>query len=426
LVAVVSGVAGLSAFEAHVINVTAKIENALNVSTYELTFGTVFPQEALEQKFDVYLSESFLAEDRVDDVEYVLRQRPKCANDPVDPTEFSQVVEDGQGNFVGCANPEHEILPLLCPYLSKSEITGDGTAQENDGEEILAFHGPIVDWTLADTFDWQTGGQLVKAAGDELDTWLIDLKVPCFGNNCAQDWESFVLGVNASAAPAAYVQPIENESKTFGCDLWVEVFNVSLPNGGIPCDEDIDLMLVLDRSGSIDSSELATLKTAAKAFVDALVPSADGVHIGMVSFSSAATLDQELTGVGQDVKDKIDLLSSGGLTNLEDALLDAAAELASVRDRDDSTVPDFIVLITDGAPTTSNMGGDHAANATAAATAAKAAGIEIFVVGVGTTGSTATYLETSIASTDPPEHYFDAADFDDLEAILQGLTECPA
>jgi Mg-chelatase subunit ChlD len=177
---------------------------------------------------------------------------------------------------------------------------------------------------------------------------------------------------------------------------------------------------------------LATLKTAANAFVDALAPSADGVHIGVVSFSTSATLDQELTGVEADIEAAINALASGGLTNLEDALLDAAAELASVRDRDDSIVPDLIVLITDGAPTTSNSHAgepqddpDHATDAAAAATAAKAAGIEIFVVGVGTTGATATYLEGSIASTDPPEHYFDVATFGELEVILEALVECP-
>ena len=61
VVVVVAGAAGFSAFEAHVINVTARIENALTVPLERagLNFGTVFPQEALDQNFDVTLSESF-------------------------------------------------------------------------------------------------------------------------------------------------------------------------------------------------------------------------------------------------------------------------------------------------------------------------------------------------------------------------------
>ena len=57
-----------------------------------------------------------------------------------------------------------------------------------------------------------------------------------------------------------------------------------------------------------------------------------------------------------------------------------------------------------------------------AATAAKNAGITIFVVGVGTDSGTALFLANSIATD--PAHYFDAADFDDLQAILESLTTC--
>ena len=70
----------------------------------------------------------------------------------------------------------------------------------------------------------------------------------------------------------------------------------------------------------------------------------------------------------------------------------------------------------------STAGGDHAANAAAAAAAAKLAGIEIYVVGVGTTPGTSDYLKLYIATD--AAHYFDAADFDDLEAILSGIASC--
>src|SRR3989338_7739963 len=49
-----------AAFEAHVINVTAQIENALNVPLKALDFGTVFPQEKLDLSFDVSLSDAFI------------------------------------------------------------------------------------------------------------------------------------------------------------------------------------------------------------------------------------------------------------------------------------------------------------------------------------------------------------------------------
>ncbi len=45
LVMVLSGVAMVSAYEAHLINVTAHVENALEVDTTPIDFGTVFPEE---------------------------------------------------------------------------------------------------------------------------------------------------------------------------------------------------------------------------------------------------------------------------------------------------------------------------------------------------------------------------------------------
>src|SRR3989344_5533173 len=83
-----------AAFEAHVINVTAKIENALNVPLQYLDFGTVFPQEKLEKPVTITLSQSFVAEGRVDDVEYFIRQKPKCAITTAGGTAYDQTIID--------------------------------------------------------------------------------------------------------------------------------------------------------------------------------------------------------------------------------------------------------------------------------------------------------------------------------------------
>src|SRR3989344_6121724 len=134
LVAVAGGVAGLSAFEAHVINVTAKIKNALRVPTDSIDFGTVFPQEQLDQTFDVTLSQSFLDEDRVDDVEYAIRQKPKCGvttdngQTLVGPTATGHVsLGPVDEVIIDCGNPPRSLetgetwggLPSLCEYISK-------------------------------------------------------------------------------------------------------------------------------------------------------------------------------------------------------------------------------------------------------------------------------------------------------------------
>lgn len=250
-----------AAFEAHVINVTATIENALNVSAKFLDFGTVFPQEKLEKPVDIMLSRSFIEEDRVDDVEYFIRQKPKCAitwnngtaydatigpdgthiytatghikfgNDP------STTVEEGPDHvYIDCGRAPRELktqpletwgpLPNLCPYLSKhSEIVGRDPLKYEDGS-LASFHKPWI--ASGNTISWtDVFGKLEKSADDKKDTWMIDLAVPCFGGYCAQDWADFVHGVNPTANPDDYDQDIADEHKVFGCDLWVEVTEVS-------------------------------------------------------------------------------------------------------------------------------------------------------------------------------------------------------
>jgi hypothetical protein len=58
IVLVASGVAAVSAYEAHVINVKAHVENALSVNTSDVNFGTVFPEEWIVNHREVKLSES--------------------------------------------------------------------------------------------------------------------------------------------------------------------------------------------------------------------------------------------------------------------------------------------------------------------------------------------------------------------------------
>jgi hypothetical protein len=81
LVMVASGVAAVSAYEAHVVNITAKVENALILqhgtttdadAPLKLELGTVFPQEWIKEHIQISLSDSFKNEDDVDNLTYEL------------------------------------------------------------------------------------------------------------------------------------------------------------------------------------------------------------------------------------------------------------------------------------------------------------------------------------------------------------------
>ena len=230
-VAIALGVAGMSAFEAHIINVTAEIENALFVPVEDtgLDFGTVFPEEVFNKEIEIGLSESFLGQNRLDDVVYMLRQKPKCGvpvpgTDPVAYSQFVPVTDGPDGTFV-CPLVKNEtgedvqsvMLPLLCPYLSKHDVTDEcvlsDDPQVNTCPGIQAFHGPLANWTMADTLDTQVDGRLSIADENTAATWNIDLHTPCFEGMCAQD----------NVIPADYVADPALEHQLFGCDLWFEV-----------------------------------------------------------------------------------------------------------------------------------------------------------------------------------------------------------
>lgn len=422
----VASIPMFAAFEAHVINVTARIENALTVDTTPIEYGTVFPQEKLDKFVYVRLSGSFIEEPRVDDIDYVIKQKPKCGKpvpgtNPVEYSDYQPTIGHNPQTGAFICPDGFVPLPLLCPYLSKHEVTTDGRVEENDGRGLPAFHGEIDHWGLDSTNANKVTGHLAKSQEDTADQWKIDLRTPCFEGQCAQDWEQFVRGENPDADPAKYVQPSSRQHQIFGCDLWLEVFGISLP--GLGCTT-VDLMLVLDRSGSIDDTELGQLKTAAKAFVDAVHPSGTGTHVGQSSFATTGTLDRHLTGDGTAVKAAIDALVNAGFTNLKEGIELATGEVDNGHEHERPATPDFMVIITDGRPNRPN--GNEALDKTAAeaaADAAKAAGVEIYVVGVGSDVD-ADFLRNDIASG--ADHYFSAADFASLEAELAKLAECPA
>ena len=271
LVAVAAGVVGMSAFEAHIINVTAKIENALQVQTAAIEYGTVFPEELLLERFEMTLSRSFLEEPRADDVGYHIKQKDK----PRDPNQ--DVCFDAVGTPSPCppgvqgtpsteychenrpqdagnpADPYYRFCyPNLCPYLSK--LPDKNPEPGNDGS-IGAFHRPecddavnndpppgpgtdlLIDWPLdpqctskyddSESEPKQQGlvnGILAKSLQDLVDVWTIDLHVPCFEGECAQD----------NVIPVAYQLDPRLEHQVFGCDLWIEVEEISRFRGPGP------------------------------------------------------------------------------------------------------------------------------------------------------------------------------------------------
>jgi hypothetical protein len=74
LLVVFSGVSAVSAYEGHLIDIKAHVENAIGVNTIELNMGTVFPQEVFEAQIPFGLSQSFMSSNqlRLSSVNYEL------------------------------------------------------------------------------------------------------------------------------------------------------------------------------------------------------------------------------------------------------------------------------------------------------------------------------------------------------------------
>lgn len=114
-----------------------------------------------------------------------------------------------------------------------------------------------------------------------------------------------------------------------------------------------DIVLVLDRSGSMSSSNrLSSMKTAAKAFVNTLIsdPSQSRTRIAIVSFGADVTTHTNFTTNKTTLNNIIDSLTAAGGTYTQAGLRSAGSLIAgSTADKRS------IVLLSDGEPTYSTQ-----------------------------------------------------------------------
>ncbi|MGN0586144.1 MAG: VWA domain-containing protein, partial [Oscillospiraceae bacterium] len=181
-----------------------------------------------------------------------------------------------------------------------------------------------------------------------------------------------------------------------------------------------DIVLILDRSRSMAGSPLANLKNGAKKFIDIIDEATDGAqdghigsgsHIGIVSFATTATQNTQLITSVADLKAAVDSLSADGSTNHRDAFEKALALFDPA-----STNEKVMVMFTDGVTT---VGGD----ANPVATAAKAQGVIIYVIGLSGNGGIDINALRDWAS-DPDSAYLAITpDDEELENLFEDLAK---
>ena len=177
--------------------------------------------------------------------------------------------------------------------------------------------------------------------------------------------------------------------------------NTITPNPTLAQSCGIDMVLVIDSSGSVNATELQQMKDAFEDFVSAFLPGTP-TEIAVVDFDTDATVVTGFTNNTTTLNTAINTPTTGGLTNWEDAIRDARLLFPHRLDKQN-----LIVLASDGDPNTigSNGGtslvGEPAAvqAAITQANLAKSAGIRIETLGISNPDPDVSNLE-SISSAD--------------------------
>lgn len=179
-----------------------------------------------------------------------------------------------------------------------------------------------------------------------------------------------------------------------------------------------DIVLVLDRSGSMEGRPLDNLKLGANTFIDIIDETTDGVRdgeigggsrIAVVSFATDAAADTQLITSVAALKEAVDELTAGGRTNHAAAFTEAG-ELFDPA----SSNQKILVMFTDGQTT-------QGADPSPVAQALRDAGAVIYCIGLLGSGGLDIDALNDWATDPDSQHVAVTPDEEELEQLFADL-----
>lgn len=206
-------------------------------------------------------------------------------------------------------------------------------------------------------------------------------------------------------APMTSKQVFDKGDGTFDVSVTVE--------GRVDTDTEIsvgnasDIVLVVDRSGSMDGEYWTELVNAIDVFTDEVLEYGTTNRVALVSYATFAEVSvfdgSTWTSSKDDVMNAMAQMEPWGLTNVADAIDAAADQLA-----DSSAASKNVVVFSDGYPDSENQ-------ATQSMAALKSAFPEAEVYSVGVSGCDEDFMKSLVADE---ANYFYAENADELSALF--------
>jgi len=245
---------------------------------------------------------------------------------------------------------------------------------------------------------------------------------------------SLLLVFSFSILPALAAGQVTTDKSAGDTDHPSRTSTVRLIIGGIPQDKPVDVVLVLDRSLSMEGTKLTNLKTAANNFIDKVIDADAANRVGIVAYGTSASQIHAFSSNKTTLGAAVDNMTLDGYTNMHDGMKKANALLGTAN----AGSVKVVVFMSDGVPNRyinsgGNVDGSGSLFSTTArdhfiteANAVKAGGAYIFTIGLftGMSNSEKTNARSALNPAAPnnfPSGFYETHDDATLDTIYDSI-----